>query len=325
MTINSYERTKNDYNNGQSPEYLHPIVLFILGIIFILIGVLLNNSDKEFKKIAVTSTGTLSYERDFSKSTSDTDYFDVYVNYNVDGKDYKQYLRGEEESRSLTLPIKNGSKITIYYNPDNPSQVRDKKSFSFSPILIIFGAILVLLFMVDFIYRKVNGLKVGEAKLDDETTEKIRNFIDDLENDNGVSEKVQKVSSSIKSVICAIFGVILIIFGIYSLFSISSFNRNAKEINATVSKIEEVEKKDEDNKSYMDKEVYVKYEVEGKQYEKEVNINADGLSNGSIVKVYYDSRNPAIVNGSKEDIFGGFLALAIGIIFLIVPVLVKAT
>ena len=58
----------------------------------------------------------------------------VYVKYSVDGKNY------EEELGELSGSYKEGEKMTIYYNPENPSEITQTTSLVL-PIVMIVGGI----------------------------------------------------------------------------------------------------------------------------------------------------------------------------------------
>lgn len=128
MTSDEFRRAKEDFLRRQTGGSNNPVLLLVVAIICIVVGVFLNNGAQAFLGNAYTTKGILHYEKNFSKSTSEIDYYDVYVNYTVDGKEYYERLKGEEYSGNLRMLRKEGKEINIYYNPDNPKDIRDVDS-----------------------------------------------------------------------------------------------------------------------------------------------------------------------------------------------------
>ena len=71
--------------------------------------------------------------------------YDISVKYTVDGKEYEAELNGLSERKT-------GDRITIYYNPSDPSQITQTKSLLL-PIAIILGGI------VAFVSGIISGIK----------------------------------------------------------------------------------------------------------------------------------------------------------------------
>ena len=108
------------------------------GIIFIVVGIIfffaINNSQNY-----VETTSTISNVTLVEDAYTDTDgnrveaTYDIEVKYVVDGQEYKSTLPGMGK-RNI------GEKMKIYYNPDDPSQITQSKSFII-PIVMVVGGI----------------------------------------------------------------------------------------------------------------------------------------------------------------------------------------
>ncbi|MBR2828169.1 MAG: DUF3592 domain-containing protein [Bacilli bacterium] len=116
-------------------------------------------------------------------------------------------------------------------------------------------------------------------------------------------------------------GIFLIIFGI-AMFIINKNNQDYIKTSAIVSKIELVEETHiDENGNSVDAlyKVYVKYTVEGNQYEEELGELA-GYKKGDKITIYYDPDNPKKITQTKSlilpiaFIIGGCASLVCGII-----------
>ena len=116
-------------------------------------------------------------------------------------------------------------------------------------------------------------------------------------------------------------GIFLIIFGI-AMFIINKNNQNYIKTAAIVSKTELVEETHiDENGNSVDAlyKVYVKYTVEGNQYEEELGELA-GYKKGDKITIYYDPDNPKKITQTKSlilpiaFIIGGCASLVCGII-----------
>ena len=113
-------------------------ILIPIGIILIIFGVIMffvNNSNKDYVK----TEGTISNVVLAQEAYTDADgneveaTYTVSVKYTVDGKEYDQVL-GELPEDKI------GEKITIYYNPNDPSRITQSKSMVI-PVVITLGGI----------------------------------------------------------------------------------------------------------------------------------------------------------------------------------------
>ena len=120
-----------------------------LGIVLIVFGVIMFTINKEnqnyLKTEAVVSKTDLVQESyiDENNNTVEATY-KVYVKYTVDGKEY------DEELGELSGYEKN-QKITIYYDPKDPSKITQTKSLILPIVIIIAG-------IVSFIGGIMSGL-----------------------------------------------------------------------------------------------------------------------------------------------------------------------
>ncbi len=103
----------------------------ILGAIAIIIGVILDNSLRDFEKRAELTTATITRIDKETKTVTTTkngkpvkkkvNVYDVYVEYTVDGKTYNSKLGSYNSS------MKEGKEIEIFYLPDTPEVIRSKQ------------------------------------------------------------------------------------------------------------------------------------------------------------------------------------------------------
>lgn len=116
-------------------------------------------------------------------------------------------------------------------------------------------------------------------------------------------------------------GIILIVFGIV-VFIINSNNKNYIQVDAIVSKTELVEEEhiDEDGNSVdATYNVYVKYTVNGTEYEEELG-ELSGYKENEKITIYYNPDNPKQITQTKSMILpiifiiGGCISLIGGII-----------
>ena len=110
-----------------------------LGIILIVFGVIIFGINKEnqnyIKTNAIVSRMDLVRESYIDENHNVVEAtYNVYVKYNVDGKEY------EEELGELS-GYKENQEITIYYNPDDPVKITQTKSLVLPIVMILFGFI----------------------------------------------------------------------------------------------------------------------------------------------------------------------------------------
>lgn len=120
-----------------------------LGIILIVFGVIIFGINKEnqnyIRTNAIVSRMDLVRESYIDENHNVVEAtYNVYVKYNVDGKEY------EEELGELS-GYKENQEITIYYNPDDPVKITQTKSLVLPIVMILFG-------FVSFVSGIISGL-----------------------------------------------------------------------------------------------------------------------------------------------------------------------
>ena len=117
-------------------------------------------------------------------------------------------------------------------------------------------------------------------------------------------------------------GLILTIFGIV-VFSINMKNQNYVKTESTISKVELVEEEHIDangDSVPATYKVYVKYSVDGKDYEEELGELSGNYKEGEKMTIYYDPKNPSEITQTTSlvlpiiMIVGGIAAFASGIV-----------
>lgn len=134
--------------DSQTSRFFIPagLLLIIVGIIAFVIT--LNN-----QSYIKTEATVINVEKKQESTVVDgenqiTTVYNATLNYKVDEKEYTQNL--DDVSKCSV-----GDKMTIYYNPDNPSQITQSKNLVF-PIIIIVGGIA---FLTGGIISAVNAVK----------------------------------------------------------------------------------------------------------------------------------------------------------------------
>ena len=141
---------------SQTARFFIPAGLFMTIIGIIIFAITLSNQNY----IQVESTVANVEERQETDIVDGEEQFttvyNVTLNYEVDGKEYTQTLDNVSK-------CKVGDKMTIYYNPENPSQITQSKSI-IVPIVIIAGGIA---FLAGGIISAVNAVK-RHKKMEDQ-------------------------------------------------------------------------------------------------------------------------------------------------------------
>lgn len=214
MNDYGFEKMKRDYLERQKEPNQNPFLFLIVAILMIVGGFVFNNYTQDRIKDFKTATGIAYYERDSLKSSAGSTYYNVYVKYTINGKEYYEYLRNEQGG----LTNKNGKQVTFYYNPNNPSEIVDKSSSIIGPFFIGFGIVILLAFIGDFTYRKIKGFKMDDPTPNYMAAEKVANFVEDLNNETGFYNKfvtAQKAASKIKRIGNIIACILIILIGIF--------------------------------------------------------------------------------------------------------------
>ena len=116
--------------------------LIPLGIILIIFGIVFMNSsikNKDYIKTEATVTNVEVYEeahRDSNGHDVEATY-SVDLKYTVNGKEYNSDLDGVSKYNT-------GDKMTIYYNPEDPSQITQTKSVIIPMAMIAAGIVAIV-------------------------------------------------------------------------------------------------------------------------------------------------------------------------------------
>ncbi len=122
------------FRESQVARFLIP-----LGLILTIFGVVvfsINMKNQNYVKTESTISKVELVEEEHIDANGDSvpATYKVSVKYSVDGKDY------EEELGELSGNYKEGEKMTIYYDPENPSEITQTTSLVL-PIIMIVGGI----------------------------------------------------------------------------------------------------------------------------------------------------------------------------------------
>lgn len=131
------------------------IMIFFLIVDIVIFALLFSNwnDTKNFMKNAIKTEATIT-KIDEKHHGGDTDYL-VYVSYYVDGKSYN------EELNSYSSSMREGNKVTIYYNPNNPSEIRSNDNSFDEIILLLYGYLFILIPLIFFV---INFIKKRKEK-----------------------------------------------------------------------------------------------------------------------------------------------------------------
>lgn len=120
------------------------LIFLIVGALFAGVGLFVWNDTNNFINNALETEATIERIDERYHGDGDTDY-DVYVSYFVDGKSYY------EELNSYNSSMREGKNITIYYNPDDPSEIMSNDGSIIGIIFMVIGGIAVLITLIFFI------------------------------------------------------------------------------------------------------------------------------------------------------------------------------
>ncbi len=115
------------------------ILFIVFGLIFFAVCLGLVLETKKFAETAQETTAVV-YDVQTHRVRRNKKYrteYDVYVQYQVDGVTYNQELNGGNAS------MKEGKKITVYYDPENPRDVRSSTNAGAQGFAMIFSLVFV--------------------------------------------------------------------------------------------------------------------------------------------------------------------------------------
>ena len=110
------------------------IIFSVVGAVILMAGIFNLISYQKFKKVAVETTGeivSVSRHVDYDDDVS----YRVYISYNVNGKKY-------EGNYSSSSYVEKGTSLKVYYDKNNPSDVRPTISSGIGVVMCAFGGII---------------------------------------------------------------------------------------------------------------------------------------------------------------------------------------
>ena len=121
------------------------VLFFLMGVLGIVMGVLTGISENKFQESALTTTAIITdidvrYYRSNGKNKKDRD---VFVEYEVEGQKYRNELNIYKSS------MREGQRIEVFYDPENPGDSRIASGGV--SIIILIMVIIFLTFGTGFI------------------------------------------------------------------------------------------------------------------------------------------------------------------------------
>ena len=133
-----------------------------LGLILIIFGIIvfnINTKNQNYIKTEATVSNVEISEEAYTDVNGDyvEATYNVTINYTVDSKNYSNTLENVSK-------YKKGEKVSIYYNPNDPSQITQSKSLIL-PIIIVVAGIGSL---IGGIISLINSIKRHKKMIDQE-------------------------------------------------------------------------------------------------------------------------------------------------------------
>lgn len=130
-------------------------MLMTLGIAMIVFSFLYKTKYEKFMETAVSGSATITNITTIVKGESKEDEHHVKLTYVIDGTTYTK------DTLDWDASMKEGKTITIYYNPSNPEEMVTYATDYNNYILIIIGAIITIVFAIDFIKNVTNNNRIN--------------------------------------------------------------------------------------------------------------------------------------------------------------------
>ena len=111
-------------------------------------------------------------------------------------------------------------------------------------------------------------------------------------------------------VVIALFGLVFLVCGLFLMISYIHFIRTANETTGVIVSITTYYDSDDD----LRYRVYVRYSVDGREYDGEYGSYHTGMIEGQSVKIYYDPDNPRHIQ-SKGSFITGFVFVLFSVVF----------
>lgn len=165
-------RTK--FKNANSVFTIVGIIFSVIGIIFLALGIITLVNHESFMNNAVqTEAEIIRVESGYDENRTERD---IWVSYEVNGRIFKENLG------YYTSGMSEGDKISVYYNPENPSEL---SSSSVIPelIFVVIGGVFAIFGLV---FIGVTILSVNRRKKLMQTGDKLTGIITDVVVNNAV-------------------------------------------------------------------------------------------------------------------------------------------
>ena len=128
---------------------MNRIITLIIGIVAVVIGIIISvtHFTNQAKQTAETTATVIRIESRMETDTDgeDTRWYYPIIEYTVNNQKYEQQL--PDSGSTISSDYKEGDKVEISYNPDNPNEISKKGSFGgliAGIFFIIVGIIAVL-------------------------------------------------------------------------------------------------------------------------------------------------------------------------------------
>ena len=114
----------------------------------------------------------------------------------------------------------------------------------------------------------------------------------------------------------AVFGVIMLCIGIISIVNSMNFRKNSEQVTGVISHIETRREHHLDSGSTEVHDVYVKYTVNGQEYEQELGFYESSMYAGKEIEIFYNPENPMEIKGNDGAI--SIILPLMGVVFLVI-------
>ncbi len=308
---NSFQERNNRimYDRVMNMPRQSPILLLIISIIVICIGLHMQNSGGNSIPNAKKTQGTIYWEENFTKSTVSKRIYDVYVDYTINGKRYYKFLySGTPKEINLGIinykGTTNQKEVTVYYSSDNPDNISIPTESIASQIIILFGQSLFVVFIVTLFVSIIQKKDKGKSYENSQAY-----------HINSTAKKISKTFGNIKKAITTVIGILVLIFGVLGAIAYNKFDNNAVQTTGTIYKIDKNESRDAYNKRIILSDVYIKYKVNGKEFDEVLERLDTNINVGDSITIYYDPDSPNIIKKSKDNVNLWYGVILVGFLF----------
>ena len=129
--------------------------------------------------------------------------------------------------------------------------------------------------------------------------------------------KIRKAPSVcfLMGIIYAIVGIIFLIVGITISVHNNNFLKTAQQTNAVISQIEKEYYNDSDGERKTKHSVWVKYEIDGRQYEELLDYYSSDIHEGDTIIINYSPDDPSKIITNMGSKILGFVIIPLGSVF----------